>query len=319
MVRYIITIFALLLGVPQVHASDWPARPVSIVVPFSAGGATDAPARLLAHQLSKIWHQPVLVYNKPGAGGALGASEVAHAAPDGYTLLFPSGSVLTVNEFVYAKLPYDPEKDFVPIMDVVSSPQVLVVPAKSPFTSMESLIAGMRDKPGKLTFGHAGVGSQSHLANEYFLQQAKVSAVGVPYKGDPPAVTDMIGSRIDFSVLSLGASLAQIKAGNLRALGVTSAADIPQLPGVRPIGAVLSGFENAGWFGLVAPATVPQAIVQKIAQDSKAALDDPEVRAKLEAMGFTIVASTPETMAQMMGAERRRWALLVKERNIRSD
>lgn len=260
----------------------------------------------------------MVVENKPGAGGALGASEVASAAADGYTLLFPSGSVMTVNQFVYRKLPYDPEKDFTPITNAVSSPQVLVVSAQSPYTSIEALITALRRSSHKLTFGHAGIGSQSHLANEFFLQQAKVTGMGVPYKGDPPAVVDIIGGNIDFSVISLGASLLHIKSGKLRALGVTSPAEIPQLPGVRPIATVVPDFENAGWFGLVAPTKVPSAVINKIYQDAKTALEEPELRARLDTMGFTVVASPPDVMARAMSVERKRWAELVKERNIRS-
>jgi tripartite-type tricarboxylate transporter receptor subunit TctC len=301
------------------HANEWPLKPVKIIVPFPAGGATDVPARLLAERLSKIWRQPVIVDNKPGAGGALGAAEVARASPDGYTLLFPSGSVMTVNQFVYAKLPYNPIRDFTPIMNVVSSPQVLVVPKRSPFDTMEALIAYARSNPSKLTFAHAGVGSQSHLANEYFLQQAKFEAVGVPYKGDPPAVTDIIGGNIDFSVISLGASLANVKGGKLRALGVTSREEISQLPGVRPIGAVLAGFENAGWFGLVAPANVPPDIVKKIHKDALASLSDADLRAQLDVMGFVVIGSSPEAMAEAMTTERKRWSQLVRDRNIRQE
>ncbi|NPC59135.1 Bug family tripartite tricarboxylate transporter substrate binding protein [Caenimonas soli] len=317
-------LFAVLVAFAAVsagvaNADDWPTKAVKIVVPFPAGGATDVPARLLADRLSKIWRQPVIVENRPGAGGALGAAEVARAAADGYTLLFPSGSVMTVNQFVYAKLPYDPVRDFSPITNVASSPQVLVVPKQSRFETMEALIAHARSNPSKLTFAHAGVGSQSHLANEYFLQQAKIQAVGVPYKGDPPAVTDIIGGNIDFSVISLGASLANVKGGKLRALGVTSREEIAQLPGVRPIGAVLTGFENTGWFGLVAPANVPPTIVKKIYQDALASLSDADLRAQLDAMGFRIVANSPEAMAEAMASERKRWAQIVLERKIRQD
>lgn len=318
MVRILLALCVFLLATLS-HAAEWPTKAVRIIVPFPAGGATDVPARLLGDRLSKIWGQPVVVENKPGAGGALAASEVARAAADGYTLLFPSGSVMTVNQFVYRKLPYDAEKDFTPITNVVSSPQVLVVAAQSPYTSTEALIAALRQKPDTLTFAHAGVGSQSHLANEFFLQQAKVTVTGVPYKGDPPAVTDIIGGNIDFSVISLGASLPHIKSGKLRALGVTSPAEIPQLPGVRPIATVLPKFENAGWFGLVAPAKVPSAVINKIYKDTKTALEEPELRARLDAMGFTVVASPPDVMALAMAEERKRWASLVRERNIRSE
>ncbi len=298
------------------YASDWPAKPVRIVVPFPAGGATDVPARMLGERLSKLWQQPVVVENRPGAGGAIAAAEVARAAPDGYTLLFPSGSVMTVNQFVYPKLPYDPENGFAPVTNVVSSPQVLVVPEASPFKDIESLLTEARRRPGKLTFAHAGVGSQSHLANEYFLHEARIEAVGVPYKGDPPAIADIIGGNIDFALMSLGPSLPQIVGGKLRALGVTSKAELSQLPGVRPIGKTLPGFENSGWFGIVAPAEVPREVVEKISRDARRILQETAFRERLATLGFSVVANSPDEMAKDMVVERERWRRLIKERRI---
>lgn len=298
------------------HAQEWPTKTVKIIVPFVAGGATDIPARMLAERLSKVWKQPVVVDNRTGAGGTIGAAEAAKSN-DGHTLLFPSGAVMTINQYVYSKLPYDPEKDFVPVTNVVAAPQVLVVNANSPYTSMEGIIAAMREKPGKLSFGHAGVGSQSHLANEYFLQQAKVEATGVPYKSDPPAITDILGGIIDFSVINLAPALPHIKSGKLRALGVTSAAEFPLLAGVRPMGAVLPNFENMGWFGMVAPASMPAAVVHKIQADARAQLQDPELRSKLEGMGYAVIGNSPEAMGAAMAVERKRWAAVVKDRNIK--
>ena len=297
-------------------ATDWPTKPIKIIVPFPAGGATDLPARLVGERLGKLWQQPVIIENRPGAGGSLAAAEVARSTADGYTLLFPSGSVMTVNQFVYSKLPYDPEKDFTPITIVVSGPSVLVVPEASPFTSIDALIAGVRKSPGKLTFGHAGIGSQSHMANEYFLQQAKLEALGVPYKGDPPAIVDMVGGHLDFAIMSLGASLSVIKSGKLRALGVTSKDAISQLPGVPPIASVLPNFDNSGWFGLVAPANMPPDVARKIAQDVHTVLEDPELHARFETLGFRVVANSPQAMSEAMVAERKRWGKLVKDRGI---
>lgn len=297
-------------------AGDWPEKAVRIVVPFPAGGATDAPARMLGEKLSELWRQPVIVENRPGAGGSLGAAEVARSAPDGYTLLFPSGAVMTVNQFVYAKPIYDPERDFTPVTNVVSAPQILVVPAASPFKSIKELIAFARANPGKLTFAHAGIGSQSHLANEYFLQEAKIDAVGVPYKGDPPAVSDLIGGTVDYSVINLGAAIGQVKGGRLRALGVTRKGEIPQLPGVPPIASVLPGFENSGWFGIVAPTGVPSRVIQKIYKDTRSLLQNAELRGRLTDLGYTIVGNTPQEMGEAMTLERKRWSRVVDERNI---
>lgn len=310
------TYFALVASFVQ--AQEWPSKAVKIVVPFAAGGATDIPARLLAERLSKLWKQPVVVENRVGAGGTLGAAEVARSQ-DGHTLLFPSGAVMTINQFVFAKLPYDPEKDFVPVTNVVAAPQVLVVSASSPYTSLESLIAALKQRPGKLTYGHGGPGSQSHLANEYFLQQAKVEATSVPYKSDPAALTDLLGGYIDYSVINMAPALPHVKSGKLRALGVSSTAEFPHLPGVRPMNAVLPGFENMSWFGMVAPVTMPAAVVQKVQEDTRAQLQDPGVRAKLEGMGYAIVGNAPEAMGAAMTIERRRWAQVVKDRSIKPE
>src|SRR5919112_1485 len=163
-------------------AQNWPQKPVRFIVPFPPGGATDISARLLGEKLTQIWGQQVVIENRGGAGGGVGAAEAARAAPDGYTLFFPSGSVVTANQHIYAKMNYDPEKDFVPITNVVSGPQVLTVPASSPFKTVKDLVDYARANPGKLTFGHAGIGSQTHLAAENFLWQAKIDALAVPYK-----------------------------------------------------------------------------------------------------------------------------------------
>src|ERR671931_231549 len=167
-------------------AQSWPQKPVKFIVPFAPGGATDIAARMLGEKLSQLWGQSVVIENRAGAGGALGAAEAARAAPDGYTLFFPSGSGMTANQHIYAKLNYDPEKDFVPVTNVVSGPQVLTVPANSPFKTVKDLINAAKANPGKLTYGHAGIGSQTHLAAENFLYQAKIEAVPVPYKGEGP-------------------------------------------------------------------------------------------------------------------------------------
>lgn len=313
----ILVVLLLSLWSGLLHANDWPTKPVRIVVPFAAGGATDIPARLLAERLSKVWKQPVVVENRPGAGGSLGAAEVARSG-DGHTLLFPSGAVMTINQFVYPNLPYDPEQDFSPITNVVAAPQVLVVNANSPYSTVEDLLEAMRRRPGKLSFGHAGVGSQSHLANEYFLQEAKLQATSVPYKGDPLAINDMLAGLIDFSVINMAPALQHILAGKLRALAVTSPEEFPLLRGVRPLNTVLPGFENMGWFGLVAPARMPPEVVTKIQQDVHASLEAPELRAKLKTMGYAIVANSPQAMGSAMATERKRWAQVVKSRNIRS-
>src|SRR5205809_36963 len=197
---------AVLLG-SGAFAQSWPQKPVRFIVPFPPGGATDISARLLGEKLTQIWGQQVVIENRGGAGGGVGAAEAARAAPDGYTLFFPSGSVVTANQHIYSKLNYDPEKDFVAVTNVVSGPQVVAVPAASPYKTVKDLIDALRANPGKLTFGHAGIGSQTHLAAENFLNSAKVDAVAVPYKGEGPALAALVAGDITFAVSNLAANL----------------------------------------------------------------------------------------------------------------
>jgi tripartite-type tricarboxylate transporter receptor subunit TctC len=313
--RTLAFLFAALFAIPA-WAQSWPQKPVRFVVPFAPGGATDIAARMLGEKLSQLWGQTVLVENRPGAGGALGAAEVARAAPDGYTLFFPSGSVMTANQHVYAKLNYDPERDFVPVTNVVSGPQVLVVPASSPYRAVQDLINAARANPGKLTFGHAGVGTQTHLAAESFLYQARIDATSVPYKGEAPAMVGLVGGEITFALTNLAGAIQHINGGRLRALGVTSKEEAPQLPGVPPIAKTLPGFENAGWFGIVAPAGTPKDIVEKIYADTRKTLESSEMRARFFAQGLAPVGNSPAQFAAAMKAESQLWAKVVRERKI---
>src|SRR5882672_7503846 len=240
----ILSLICAMLFSMAAAAQSWPQKPVKFIVPFAPGGATDIAARMLGEKLSQVWGQSVVIENRAGAGGALGAAEAARAAPDGYTLFFPSGSVMTANQHVYAKLNYNPEKDFVPVTNVVSGPQVLVVPANSPYKTVKDLIDGARANPGKLTFGHAGIGTQTHLAAENFLYQARVDAVSVPYKGEAPALAGLIGGEINFILTNMAAAIPHVQGARIRALGVTSKSAAPQMPGVPPIASTLAGFEN---------------------------------------------------------------------------
>jgi tripartite-type tricarboxylate transporter receptor subunit TctC len=300
----------------HLHAQSWPQKPVRFIVPFPPGGATDISARLLGEKLSQIWGQSVVIENRGGAGGGVGAAEAARAAPDGYTLLFPSGSVVTANQHIYAKMAYDPEKDFVPVTKVVAGPQVLAVPASSPFKTVKDLIDHARANPGKLTFGHAGIGSQTHLAAENFVWQAKIDALAVPYKGEGPGLASLVAGETSFFIGNVAAALGHITGGRLRALGVTSKDEAPQLPGVPPIGKTIPGFENNGWFGIVAPTGTPNEIVQKIYRDTKKALEASDLRGRLYVQGLAPVANTPEQMAKEMKEESALWARVVKERKI---
>jgi tripartite-type tricarboxylate transporter receptor subunit TctC len=305
---------ALMAG--NLWAQSWPQKPVRFIVPFPPGGATDISARLLGEKLTQIWGQTVVIENRGGAGGGVGAAEAARAAPDGYTLFFPSGSVVTANQHIYAKIAYDPFKDFIPVTKVVSGPQVLTVPASSPFKSVKELIDHARANPGKLTFGHAGIGSQTHLAAENFVWQAKIDALAVPYKGEGPGLAASIAGETSFFVGNVAAALGHITSGRLRALGVTSLSEAPQLPGVPPIAKTVPGFENTGWFGIVAPTGTPKDVVQKVYLDTKKALEASDLRGRLYVQGLAPVGNSPEELAKEMKEESALWAKVVRERKI---
>jgi succinate dehydrogenase cytochrome b556 subunit len=309
--------FGLALTASNAHAQAWPQKSVRFIVPFPPGGATDISARMLGQKLTELWGQTVVIENRGGAGGGVGAAEAARAAPDGYTFFFPSGSVMTANQHIYAKMIYNPEKDFVPVTNVVSGPQVLVVPANSPYKSVTELIDAAKAQPGKLTFGHAGIGSQTHLAAENFVNAARIDAVQVPYKGEGPALVGLVGGDTAFAVTNVAAAIGHIGSGRLRALGVTSKAEFAQLPGVPPIARTLPGFENTGWFGIVAPTGTSKEIIQKVYQDTKKALESTEMKARLYVQGLAPVGNTPEEMGRAMKEETMLWARVVRERKIK--
>ncbi|HEX6295248.1 MAG TPA: tripartite tricarboxylate transporter substrate binding protein [Burkholderiales bacterium] len=314
--KRILAFFATVIFSVAAQAQSWPTKPVKFIVPFPPGGATDISARLLGERLSQIWGQQVIIENRGGAGGGVGAAEAARATPDGYTLFFPSGSVVTANQHIYAKMAYNPEKDFVPVTNVVSGPQVLTVPASSPFKTVKDLIDFAKANPGKLNFGHAGIGSQTHLAAENFVYQAKIEAQAVPYKGEGPGLAALVGGETQFFVGNLAASIGHITGGRLRALGVTSKTEDPRLPGVPPIAKTVPGFENAGWFGIVAPTGTPNEIVQKVYRDTKKALEDTRLKARLYTQGLAPVGNSPEEMAKALKEETALWAKVVRERKI---
>ncbi len=315
----LVKLAALVLGLATAFAAgaqSWPQKPVRFIVPFPPGGATDISARLLGQQLQEAWGQTVVIENRGGAGGGVGAAEAARAEPDGYTLFFPSGSVVTANQHIYAKMNYNPEKDFVPVTKVVSGPQVLVVNAKSPYKTVKELIDAAKAQPGRLTFGHAGIGSQTHLAAENFVNSAKIDAVAVPYKGEGPGLSGLISGDTTFFVGNVAAAIGHINSGRLRALGVTSKTEFALLPGVPAIAKTLPGFENTGWFGIVAPTGTPQAVIQKVYADTRKALESSQLKARLYVQGLAPVGDTPAEMGRAMKEETQLWARVVRERKI---
>ena len=299
-----------------VAAQSWPAKSVKIVVPFAAGGATDVVARLLAQKLSESWGQAVVVENKAGAGGNIGADVVAKSPADGYTLLMASGSIVTANPHMYKALTYDPARDLVAVTNVATGPQVIVVHPSVPAKDLRELIAYAKANPKKVNFGSAGIGTQTHLAAENFAFTAGVDLTHVPYKGESAAITDLIGGQIQLATPNLAAALGHIQQGKLRALAVTSRERSPQVPEVPAAAETLAGFENAGWFGLLAPTGTPREVIDRIQKDSAKILLGEEFRGKLTQQGMTPVANTPAEFAAAIRAESERWARVIKERGL---
>jgi len=308
---------ALLAAFPTLAAAQaFPSKSVKIVVPFAAGGATDVVARLLAQKLQDAWGQPVVVENKAGAGGNIGADLVAKSPGDGYTLLMASGSIVTANPHMYKSLTYDPAKDLVPVTNVSSGPQVIAIHPGVPAKDLREFIALAKANPKTVNYGSAGIGTQTHLAAENFSYAAGIDMTHVPYKGESAAITDLMGGQIQLATPNLAAALNQIKEGKLRALAVTSRERSPQLPDVPAAAEVLPGFENAGWFGLLAAAGTPKDVVEKIQKDSAKILLSAEFREKLAQQGMSPVANTPADFAVAIREESARWAKVIKERGL---
>jgi len=313
---------ALALLAPHVHAQApaYPTKPIRIVVPFPPGGATDILARDVAQKLSEAWGQQVIVDNRPGAGGNIGSELVAKAAPDGYTLEMGTVGTHAINASLYAKMPYDHIRDFVPVILVAGVPNVLVVNPSVPVNSVQELIAYAKANPGKLNFASSGSGTSIHLSGELFKVMAGVQMTHVPYKGSAPAVQDLIGGQVQLMFDNLPPSLPQIKAGKLRALAVTSATRAPALPDTPTIAeAGLPGFEASSWFGLLAPAGTPPAIVAKLNAEVAKWLATPEAREKLARQGANAAGGTPEDFAKHIAAETAKWAKVVKDSGAKVD
>jgi tripartite-type tricarboxylate transporter receptor subunit TctC len=297
-------------------AQAWPSKSVRMIVPFAAGGATDVVARLLAQKLTEEWGQSVVVENRAGAGGNIGADAVAKSTPDGYMLLMASGAIVIAGPHMYKSLPYDPARDLVAITNVATGPQVIAVANNVPVKDLAELIAYAKANPKKLNYGSAGIGAQTHLAAENFAQAAGIELTHVPYKGESAAITDLIGGQIQLVTANLSAALAFVREGKIRALAVTSRERNAALPDVPAAAEVLPGFENSGWFGLLAPTGTPREVVEKIYRDSaKIALSE-EFRAKLAQIGMVPVGNSPAEFSASNRRESARWERVIRDRGI---
>lgn len=309
-------IFASALIVPMAWAQSYPAKSVRVIVPFSAGGATDIVARVIGQKLGEAWGQQVVIDNRAGAGGNIGGEIVAKAAPDGYTLFMTSGSIVTANQHIYRKMPFDPAKDLVAITNVASGPQVLVVTPSFPPKSVKELIALAKARPKEITFGSAGFSTQTHLAAENFIYTAGIDVLHVPYKGEAPAMVDVMAGQVQFATPNLAAAINFIQQEKLRALGVTSKQRSPQLPNVPAIAETLPGFENLGWFGFMAPAGTSREIIDKVHRDTAKALEAAEVKSRFEGLGMAPVGNAPAEFAKAIREETEHWAKIVRERKL---
>ena len=297
-------------------AQGYPNKSVRIIVPFAPGGATDIVTRIVAQKLTEVWGQSVIVENRSGAGGNIGGEAAANSPPDGYTLFMTSGSIVTANQYIYKKMAFDPAKDLIAITNVASGPQVIVVNPKFPAQTLKQFMDTARAQPGVLNYGHAGIGSQTHLAAENFLSAANLNITSVPYKGENPAMTDLVANQINMAAANIAGAIGLINQGKLRALAVTGKQRSPQLPDVPTVAETLPGFENIGWFGLMAPAATPKAIVDKVYRDTAKILDSTEMRARFYVLGMVPVGNTPAQFADAIRKESAHWAKVVRERKI---
>ena len=295
----------------------WPNRFVKLVVPFTPGGGIDAIGRILGARLSETWGQQVVVENKPGAGGNIASEFVARSAPDGYTLYITAAG-LAVNRYLFPSISYDPVADFAPVTLICFFPNLLVVPNSSPLRSVGDLVAQAKANPGKVNFGSPGHGSSPHMSGELFKYMAKVDLTHVPYRGASPAYTDVIAGRVDCTFAVMASGLPLVRAGQLRALGVTTATRVaaaPEIPTIAESG--IPGYDTSSWFEFFVPAKTPPEIIAKMHADTVAALAEPQIRAKLDALGVIVVGSSPEQLGAHLKAEMERWAPVIKAANIK--
>jgi len=299
-------------------AQDYPTRAVRIIVPFPAGGTADVMPRVIGEWLSRKWGQPVVVENRTGAAGNIGAEAVAKAEPDGYTLLSAPPPPLVINQNLYPKLGFDPS-EFVPIVIMGRVPNALVVNPKLPLNSVAEVIAYAKANPGKLTSATQGNGTTSHLTSELFQMMADVKFQHVPYRGSAPALTDLVAGSVDLMFDNLGVSLPLVKGGQLKLLGVATPKRMASLPDVPTIAETLPGFESAAWFAIVAPPKTPQAVVDKINADVNEALRQSDIVQRLTQLSAEPIGGTPQATAAYMREEIERWHKVIKAANVKLD
>jgi tripartite-type tricarboxylate transporter receptor subunit TctC len=308
---------SLALAASAAFAQAWPTRPVTIVVPFPPGGGTDTGARIVAEQLARKWGQPVLVDNKGGAAGQIGADLVAKARPDGHTLLMGNIGTQAINPALYSKMPYDPDKAFAPIALVAELPLAMMVHPGVPANNVKDFIALAKAQPGKLSYSSSGAGGGPHLAAEMFKDATGSFILHVPYRGGGPAIADLLAGHVQLSFMTVLEAGGHIKAGKLRALAVTSGKRVSALPEVPTLAeAALPGFNSISWIGLLAPAGTPREIVERISADVREAVAREDVKDKLVQLGAVPAAGTPAQFSALIDNDRKRYATIIRDRKI---
>ena len=311
---------ALCLGTAQASAQGYPAKPIRIIVPFPAGGIADLFGRVIGQKFNEAWGQPAVVDNRPGAGGNIGADMVAKSPPDGYTLVTGSIGTHAVNVSLFSKLPYDPIRDFAPVALIMEAEGLVVVHPSLPVKSVKDLIALARAHPGQIAYASAGHGTAAHLSGELFKSMAKVNLVHVPYKGNVPALTDLIAGQTSLLFATMPTALPHVQSGRLRALAVTSSSRSPAAPELPTIAEVaLPGYSVTNWIGFFAPAGTPRDIVVKLNAEVVRIMQAPEIQKRLTSEGAKFSPWTPEQFGGFVKTEQTKWAKVVKEAGIRVD
>ena len=309
----------LICGTSALAQQSFPTKPVHLLIPYPPGGAVDILGRTLGDELSKKWGQPVIIENRPGAGGTIASQVVAKSAPDGYTLVIVA-SGHAINPYLYSNLPYDTFKDFRPISLLGSSPNILLVAANSPYKTLADLLAAARAKPGSLSYGMAGIGTSTHLAGELLKYMTKVDIAAVSYKGGAPALNDLLGGHIPISFNNTPESIGQIKGGSVRPLGVTSATRSPVLPNIPTIAeAGVPGYDTVVWWGLIGPSGLSADLVAKISKDCAQALRAPAVKQRLDNLGAIVAGTSPADFAKLIRADYEKWGPIIKAAGMKGE
>ncbi|HEX2827352.1 MAG TPA: tripartite tricarboxylate transporter substrate binding protein [Burkholderiales bacterium] len=315
--RAFVTLAALLVHAGVAAAQNYPSHPVRLVVGFAPGGSTDVTARIVAERLTSAYGQQVIVDNRTGAGGNIGADIVAKANADGYTVLLATTGVMAFNDYLYKQLSYDAQKDFAPVTQIGSLPLIIVVPVTLPAKSVKELVALAKASPGKYSFGSSGVGGATHVTAELFKALAGIDIVHVPYKGSGQMMTDLVGGQVQIAFDQISSSIGFVKTGKLRALGITTAKRselLPDLPTIAEGG--VTGYEATSWNGLAVRSGTPRAVIDRLQQETRKQIFDPAVKPRLFELGIEPIGGTPEQFAALIKSERAKWIPLFRKIGI---